>query len=153
MNAFQFIIGKKIIDIQRIDTMEDYEFYSPIGIVISLKNITEKLIISRSDIRFESDNELDENYGFEFWETILNKLKPGDELNLFINERIKNIRIAEFKNCEIKGDGFIIKQGKIAGIELITENHQLLFRTNQGNWINIDEKNAELPNPDNWEWK
>src|SRR5690606_7021473 len=108
MNAFQFIIGKKIIDIQRIDTMEDYEFYSPIGIVISLKNITEKLIISRSDIRFESDNELDENYGFEFWETILNKLKPGDELNLFINERIKNIRIAEFKNCEIKGDGFII---------------------------------------------
>ena len=159
MNSFDNIIGKRITKIHRIDSQSDYEFYSPYALVLTLEQLDEKLVLTAtndgisSDIRFSKDFDIEDDFGLEFNESILNDLKPDDELNQFRNQKIKELRIAEFIEPEIEGDGFLIKQGKLAGIELITYKNKILFRNNYGGWIDIDDDVVELPNPDRWKWK
>src|SRR5690606_34896016 len=93
------------------------------------------------------------HYGLEFGEHILNDLQKEDELNVFVGEKIQLIRVAEYVQSEIKGPTFVIKLGKLAGIELKTERHRLLFQNNQGSWCDIDDDVVELSNPDRWRWK
>ena len=159
MKPFDNIIGKRIIKIQRIDSQDDYEFYSPYALVLTLEQLNEKLILTAtndgtsSDIRLSNDQDIEDDFGLEFNESILNDLKPDDELNQFNNQKIRELRIAEFNEPEIQGDGFLIKQGKIAGIELITDQNKILFQNNFGGWIDIDDDVIELKNPNRWKWK
>ena len=159
MTTFDNIIEKTIINIQRLDSEADYEFYSPYAIIFTLENQNEKLIISATndgssvDIRMTSDKQIEEDYGLEFIEHTLNDLKKDDELYSFIGDKIQSIRVAEYLLQEIKGADFIIKQGKLAGIELKTEGHKLLFQNNYGGWCDIDDDIVELPNQDRWQWK
>lgn len=159
MNSFDNIIGKRITKIHRIDSQSDYEFYSPYALVLTLEQLDEKLVLTAtnegisSDIRFSNDFDIEGDFGLEFNENILNDLKPDDELNQFENQNIKELRIAEFIESEIHGDGFLIKQGNLAGIELKTEKNKLLFWNNHGGWVDIDDDVVELPNPDRWNWK
>lgn len=159
MTTFNNIVGKKITNIQRLDSNAEYEFYSPYAIVLTLDNQTEKLIITATndgssvDIRLTSDEHIEEDYGLEFGEHILNDLKDDDELRSFIGDRIKLIRLAEYILPEITGPDFIIKQGKFARIELKTEQHKLLFQNNYGGWCDIDEEVVELSKQDKWKWQ
>lgn len=159
MKPFDKIIGKKINKIQRIDSQDDYQLYSPYALILTLEQLDGKLVLTATndgistDIRLSNDYNIEGDFGLEFSESILNDLKPEDELNQFQNQNIEEIRIAEFIEPEIQGDGFIIKQGKIAGIELKTENNKILFRNNYGGWIDIDDDVVELPNPNRWKWK
>lgn len=158
MTIFDNIIAKKILNIQRLDSEADYEFYSPYAIILTLDKQTEKLIISATndgssvDIRVTSDEQIEKDYGLEFNEHILNDLKKDDELYSFIGDKIQIIRVAEYILPEIQGPDFVIKQGKLAGIELKTEGHKLLFQNNYGGWCDIDD-DAELSNQDRWQWK
>ncbi len=159
MTTFNNIVGKKITNIQRLDSNAEYEFYSPYAIVLTLDNQTEKLIITATndgssvDIKLTSDEHIEEDYGLEFGEHILNDLKDDDELRSFIGDRIKLIRLAEYILPEITGPDFIIKQGKFARIELKTEQHKLLFQNNYGGWCDIDEEVVELSKQDKWKWQ
>ena len=159
MTTFDNIIEKTIINIQRLDSEADYEFYSPYAIIFTLENQNEKLIISATndgssvDIRMTSDKQIEEDYGLEFIEHTLNDLKKDDELYSFIGDKNQSIIFAEYLLQEIKGADFIIKQGKLAGIELKTEGHKLLFQNNYGGWCDIDDDIVELPNQDRWQWK
>ena len=158
MTTFNNIIGKRITNIQRLDSDAEYEFYSPYAIILTLDNQTEKLIITATndgssvDIRMTNDEQLGENYGLEFSEYILNNLKKDDELCSFIGDRIELIRIAEYILPEITGNEFVIKQGKFAGIELKTERHKLLFQNKYGGWCDIDDDVVELLKQDRWQW-
>ena len=100
-----------------------------------------------------SDEQVEDEYGLEFGEHILNDLKKDDELNAFVGEKIQLIRVAEFIEPEIKGPDFVIKQGKLAGIEFKTETHKLLFQNNNGSWCDIDDDVVELADPERWRWK
>jgi hypothetical protein len=152
------ILGKKIIDILRIDRQRDYEFYSPIALIIHLDQLDERLILTATskgkscDIRMLTDCEIKEEFRLEFGEALLNELKAEDELNRFQNQNIIDLKIAEFIKSEILGDGFIMPQGKIAGIELKTERNKILFWNNHGAWIDIDDDVMEIPNPKRWQW-
>jgi len=159
MTTFDNIIETTILNIQRLDFEADYEFYSPYAIIFTLDNQTEKLIISATndgssvDIRMTSDKQIEEDYGLEFSEHILNDLKKDDELYLFIADRIETIRIAEYTLPEITGPDFVIKHGKYAGVELKTKRHKLLFQNNYGGWCDIDDDVVELSKQDRWQWK
>jgi len=159
MKPFDDLIGKKNLNIHRLDDQVDYEFYSPNAIILTIDGRDEKLILSATndgssvDIRMTTDEEIEADYGLEFSEHILNDLKKGDELNSFIDEKILSIRVAEYFFPEIKGADFIIKQGKLAGIELKTEGHKLLFQNNYGGWCDIDDEVVELSKQDRWRWK
>ncbi|HOY12620.1 MAG TPA: hypothetical protein PLY70_05745 [Saprospiraceae bacterium] len=158
MNAFENILGALIVNIQRLDPVSDYEFYSPYAIIFSLENRAEKLIISATndgqsvDIRFVTDIQIESDYGLEYCEYLLNDLKKEDELNLFIGDEIKTIRIAEYNFPDILGRDFIIKQGKYAGVELQTKKHKLLFQNNCGGWCDINDFVVELPFKEKWKW-
>ena len=159
MPLFDHIFGKTIVNIQRLDSEADYEFYSPNAIIFSLDNSTEKLIISvmndgsSVDIRMSSEEKIAEDHGLEFSEQILIDLKKNDELSVFIGDRLKSIKIAEFILPEITGSNFVLKQGRYAGLEVKTNGHKLLFQNNYGGWCDIDDDSVELPNPERWQWK
>ena len=159
MNTFDNIIGKTITNIQRLDSDVDYEFYSPYSIIITFDNQTEKLIITATndgssvDVRMTNDEQIEIDYGLEFNEHILNDLKQDDELCSFVDDKLQTIRIAEYILPEIEGLGFVIKQGKYAGVEIQTEKHKLLFQNNFGVWLDIDESDCELKNKGRWKWK
>ena len=159
MNTFDNIIGKTITNIQRLDCVVDYDFYSPYSIIITLDNQIEKLIITTTndgssvDIRMTNDEQIEIDYGLEFNEHILNDLKQDDELCSFIGDKLQIIRIAEYVLSEIEGLGFVIKQGKCAGVEILTEKHKFLFQNNFGGRLDIDEGVSELKNKDRWKWK
>ena len=159
MTTFNNIVGKKITNIQRLDSDAEYEFYSPYAIILTLDNQTEKLIItatndgSSTDIRMTNDEQIGEDYGLKFSEHFLNDLKKDDELCSFIDDRIELIRIAEYILPDITGPDFVIKHGKYAGIELKTKRHKLLFQNNYGGWCDIDDDVVELPKQDRWQWK
>jgi hypothetical protein len=159
MNPFDDLIGQKILNIHRLDYQVDYEFYSPNAIILTIDGRDEFLILSATndgsfvDIRMTTDEEIEADYGLEFTEHILNALKKGDELNSFIGEKILSIRVAEYILPEIKGADFIINQGKLAGIELKTEGHKLLFQNNYGGCCDIDDEFVELSKQDKCRWK
>jgi hypothetical protein len=159
MPLFDHILGKTIVNIQRLDSEADYEFYSPNAIIFTLDNSTEKLFISVTndgssvDIRMSSEEKIAEDHGLEFSEQILNDLKKNDELSVFIGDRLKSIKIAEFILPEITGSNFVLKQGIYAGLEVKTSGHKLLFQNNYGGWCDIDDDEVELPNPGRWQWK
>ncbi len=159
MKTFDNIIGRKINKIQRIDSQVDYEFYNPNALILILEQLNEKLILTATndgtstDIRLSNDFKIEEDFGLELGEHVLNDLKPEDELNKFRNQKIEELRIAEFLEPEILGDGFVIKQGKVAGIELKTEKNKILFQNNYGGWIDIDYDVVEITNKNSWKWK
>ena len=159
MTTFNNIIEKNILNIQRLDSDADYEFYSPYAIILTIDGQTERLIISATndgysvDIRMASDEQIENDYGLVFNEHTLNDLKKDDELCEFIGDKLQSIKIAEYILPEITGADFVIKQGKYAGVELKTEGHKLLFQNNFGGWCDIDDDIVELPNQDRWKWK
>ena len=159
MKQIDNIIERRISKIQRIDSQVDYEFYAPYALIFTLEQLDEKLVLTATndgtstDIRLSNDSNIERDFGLEFGESILNDLKPEDELNQFRNQKIEELRIAEFLEPEILGDGFLIKQRKIAGIELKTEKNKILFQNNYGGWIDIDNDVAEIPNKNKWKWK
>ncbi|MBF9255811.1 hypothetical protein I2I11_21105 [Pontibacter sp. 172403-2] len=159
MNSFEHLMGKKITKIQRIDFQSDYEFYSPYAIILSLEGQFEKLVLAATndgnsmDLKLTTEFSIEADFGLDFSEHVLNELKAEDELNQFVNQRIENIRIAEFLEPVIEGNGFLIKQGNIAGVEVKTEKHKLLFKNIHGGWLDIDNVLAQLPNPERWTWK
>ncbi len=108
---------------------------------------------SSVDIRMSSEEKIAEDHGLEFSEQILNDLKKNDELSVFIGDRLKSIKIAEFILPEITGSNFVLKQGRYAGLEVKTNGHKLLFQNNYGGWCDIDDDAVELPNPERWQWK
>jgi hypothetical protein len=158
MQTLKHIIDKRILKIQRLDSQIDYEFYSPNAIVLTLSDLDNKLVLSiindgiSCDIKVMSDSDIENEFGLEFNEQTLNDLKKDDELNYFLNEKITNIKIAEFLQTEIKGENFVIQQEKYAGVKIETENHSFLFYNNYGGWIDINDNVVELPNPDRWQW-
>ena len=159
MNAFDNILGRQILTIQRLDSDVDYEYYSPYAIILTIENETAKLIISATndgncvEIRMTTEDQIEKDYGLEFSEHILNELKSDDELLSFIGDKIELVKIAEYNVPEITGSDFVIKQGKYVGVELKTEKYKLLFQNNYGGWIDIDDNVADLNNKDRWNWK
>jgi hypothetical protein len=159
MNAFGHVIGRKVVSIQRTDSEEDYEFYTPYSVIISIDQIEEKLVLSilndgsSVDVKFMSVQDIETDFGLEWNEQWLNELKQSDELNSLCGERIAKIRLAEYLEQDIQGDDFIITQGRLAGVELRTENHKILLRNTKGGWLEIDEKETDFPNPERWRWK
>ncbi|RDC65966.1 hypothetical protein [Adhaeribacter pallidiroseus] len=159
MNSFEHLIGKIITKIQRIDFQSDYEFYSLYAIILSLESQIDKLVLAATNdgnaigIKLTTEFSIETDFGLDFSEYVLNGLKAADELNQFVNQKIKNIRIAEFLEPVIEGNGFLIKQGMIAGVEVKTEKHKLLFKNIYGGWLDIDNDLAQLPNPERWRWK
>lgn len=158
MQTLKHIIDKRIIKIQRLDSQTDYEFDSPNAIVLTLSDLDNNLVLSiindgiSCDIKLMSDSDIENEFGLEFSEQILNDLRKDDELKFFLNEKITDFNIAEFNQSEIDGEKFVIKQEKCAGIKIETENHNFLFYNNYGGWIEIDDNVVELPNPDRWQW-
>ena len=123
-----------------------------------MSDLGNKLVLSimndgiSCDIKVMSDSDIENEFGLEFNEHILNYLKKDDKLIYFLNEKITDIKIAEFPQTEIKGKNFVIQQEKYAGVKIETKNHSFLFYNNYGGWININDNVVELPNPDRWQW-
>ncbi|MBO0357570.1 hypothetical protein J0X19_06400 [Hymenobacter sp. BT186] len=159
MNEFNNLVGREILKIHRLDSEIDYYYYSPYAIIFTINGITEKFIISiannRSiDLKISNYKQIADDYGLEFNECILNDINKQDELNLFIGESIKHIRLARYNSLEIQGTGFVIQQGEYAGVELQTDTHTLLFQNkyNGDGWCDIDDELAQIHDKDRWHW-
>ena len=159
MNEFYELTSREITGIYRLDSEIDYDTYSPHAIIFTLNGIAGKLVVSvasNRSIRLEisTNKQVANNYDLEFSELVLNKLTKHDELNLFIGERIKRIRLARYNSIKIEGIGFVIQQGVYAGAELQTATHTLLFQNkyDEGGWYDIDDDLARIHDKDRWHW-
>jgi len=159
MNTLNHLVGRKIIEVHRIDGEIEYEFFHPFAILITIEGQKEKLLMAADpvghsiDVRFARITEIETLYGFEIDENFLNPLKKEDELNLIVNERIQSIHIGNFKDREILGEGFALQQGKIASVKIKTENHFLYYTNDLIGRIDLDEGPPnELLNSKRIEW-
>ena len=158
MIQFENTIGKEITNIQRLDFSVNYEYYSPNAIIFTFSNQPLKLIFFASDdgssidIKFITNEQIIEDYGIHFGEQTLNELKPNDELLLFKGNIIADIKIAEFISSGTIENDFVFEKGKFAGIELVTNQHKLLFQNNYGGWCDIDNEDVMIENEAIWRW-
>ncbi len=158
MHDYEHIIDKRIVRMQRMDTNSDYDVSRPNAILIGIEDIADKLIISvrndglSIDIRFSTEPEIEDDYGLKYFEQSLNDLKPDDRLSIFLGNKIVAIEAAEFLQPKIEGDDFLILTKGYAGVRIKTEAHEFLFHNQFGGRIDIDDKNASIPNPQSWQW-
>lgn len=157
MKWFDNFINKPIAKILRLDKDEDYEFYQPFGIFLMFDNERGLLVGAINDgnsisIDISTLKEVYDEYGIEFSETSLNELKPDDELNAFVGQSIKKIKVGEYKSDEIKGDNFIIKQGLYSGVVIVTETNQFSYYNHFGGHLSIDtiDNDLQFPNTQRW---
>ena len=145
MTPFDNIVGRTILSIIRQDEKPDYAFASPLGIYFrtyDYEGIYFGILSDGNSVNIEimNDEELQEMSGAEYSETSLNELRTDDELNLLVGEQITSIELAEYKTEKLEGDGFVIKQGKYAGMCMRTTSNELIFFNEFGGqlWINMD---------------
>ena len=156
MTPFDKIIGQIIYSVVRQDQEEDYEFFSPLGIYLRTseqEGIYFGVANDETSVNIELINyeQLYELSGAEYSETCLNELRTEDELNSLIGEHITGIMLAEYKTEKLEGNNFVIKQGKYAGICILTTSNELTFFNDFGGqaWMNM---NYEIPNKQRWKW-
>lgn len=151
------LIGMSIGNILRLDTDEDYDFFSPLGIYLKVTDKKGIFLGARNDgkavdVEVKSYHDFYADSGVEYFECFLNALKKEDELNLMIGETITGIELAEYSSQSILGETFIISQGKYAGIRIRTTGNELTYFNESGGqaWINL---NYDIPNQDRWTLK
>jgi hypothetical protein len=154
MNWFDNFLNKPIIKILRIDSEADYEYYQPYAIILILDNETGLLISCSNDgnsiqVSASTLNEIYDDNGIEFNESVLNELKPTDELTKFVGQTIRKINVGLYNDEEVVGGNFIIKQGKYSGIILSTNNNNFTFYNQVGGHLWIDD-DSEFPNKGRW---
>jgi hypothetical protein len=154
MTPFDNIIGKTITSVVRHDMEEDYEYISPLGVLLVTAEqfgIYFGSLDSGVNIELMNYAELKEYSGEEYSESFLNEPRTDDELRLLINEQITAIEIAEYENDKLTGDNFVIKQGTYAGIRIRTNLNELTFyNESQGViWMNME---MDIPNKNRWKW-
>jgi hypothetical protein len=150
------IIGKKIFGVTRVDGHNDYDIYYPLGLFIDLGEERGLYFgISRDksiNIDLLNKEELNETSGAEYFESDLNELRPNDELKQLVGQTILELRIADFNSRTIKGETFELLLGRIAGIKLKTDEHELVFYNENGGHLLINDGD-ELPHKERWTWK
>ena len=154
MKWFDNFINRPIVKILRLDKEEEYEPYQPYAIFLMFDTIAGLLVSIINDgnsIQIGAANltEVYEDYGIEFNETILNELKLDDELNMFVGQSIKKIKVGIYDSDEIKGDTFIMKQGKYAGVIIVTDKNKFTFYNDLGRHLYIDDE-IQFPNSKRW---
>jgi hypothetical protein len=154
MKWFDSFINRPIVKILRIDSEEDYDFFEPFALFIMFDESNGLLLGAFNDgnsIQIESStlNNVSEDYGIDYSERILNELKAEDELNHFIGQTIKTIKVGEFISDEIRSESFIIKQGKYAGIVIESDRNKFIYYNESGGHLFVDE-DLEFPNPQRW---
>ena len=155
MTVFDHYVGQKIKEIIRIDSEEDYEFFHPLGIFLKFNENEGLFFVVRGpkaiDIRTSNYQELYDDYGVEYSESIINDLKTDDELNKLKGEKIKGLKIGCYNNKEIKGDNFVISNGKYSGLIIETENHFIVFYAEFGGHLSVDDE-VDIPDSERWSW-
>ncbi len=146
-------LNKPVTNIFRLDRQEDYEYYQPIGVFLMFNKENGLLISAISDrisinIEESTFNEVCDEYGIEFNETVIQEVKPGDELYNFIGHPIKTIQVGVYENNEILGASFVINQGKYAGIIVASDKNKFTFYNSNGGWIWFEE--LTFPNKSRW---
>ncbi|MFT4780033.1 MAG: hypothetical protein ACI923_002576 [Flavobacteriales bacterium] len=156
MTPFDNIVGQTIISVLRQDYERNYEFQSPLGIYLLTSEqdgLYLGILNDGTSVNVERMNteQLNEYCGTEYLESHLNELHVDDELNSIIGEQISTIELAEYKTEEIEGNNFIVKQGKYAGIRILTTSNELTFYNSDGCtlWMNLD---MEIPNENRCNW-
>jgi hypothetical protein len=151
MNPLEPLIGKKIAQIYRWDRFEDYEYYSPLDILIMIDN-EEGLYLKRGaeEVSFEKYVDILDDLDEEHIRDHFGRIKDGDELKNLIGESITSIKIAEFKRNSLKGGNFEILKAKNAGCIIETENHRLVFYHDNGTCFLSIDLDIEIPNKSNW---
>jgi hypothetical protein len=155
VNTFEGLIGTEIREILRVDIREDYEdnfplaifiqFDSDPGLLIGVSYDSQGIIINRS-----TPDVVCYDYGTEYNETCLNKLKPSDELNNFLGKRISSIKAGQFHEDKFRGENFVVKQGVYAGIIIEAANQKLTFYYDKPRGHILINSDLLFPHPENW---
>jgi hypothetical protein len=91
MNTFEQLIGKKIINILRLDIKEDYDFGFPITLFVQLDNASGLLVgqdfnHDTTTVSYTTLDAIRDDFGTEFNETFLNELKSIDQLTALLGK-------------------------------------------------------------------
>ena len=126
--------GHKIIKIQRIDFDKDYKFFSPNAIIFTLDNLHEKLIFSiindgkSVDIRMDSFEDIESNYGVEFNENTPHKIIPLDT-DIMILDYLDEL---EKEILHLKIRGYTYREiAKMLGLKHAVQVNRILNKTKE----------------------
>ena len=158
MNAFEDLIGRKIIKVLRLDAEEDYEFSFPLALFLQLGPDSGLLIgqdfnHSTTTMNNPTLENLRNDFGTDYNETCLNELKPLDRLNSLVGQTINSIQVGEFKKDKLLGSNFVVRPGQYAGVIIVVDNQKLtIFNSGRRSEILF---NSELlfPNAQSWTLK
>ena len=137
-------IDRPITNVFRLDQVEDYEYYQPLGIFLMFDNGNGLLLSVINDgisitLEAATIKEVYDLCGGEFSEKIIQEIRPGDELYSFIGHALITIKVGVYDNNELLGDNFVIKQGKYAGVIISSDKNKFTFYNDTGGWIWFDE--------------
>ena len=156
MNTFEQLIGRQIINIQRLDTGEDFPPLSfPLAIFVMLDNNSGLFIgfgfhSETTELNYMTLADLEDYYGTEYGESCLNNLNNDDPLNKLIGQKIKSLKVGQLQDDKIQGDNFVIKSGQYAGVILQVDNNKVtIYSTKNGGQILFDTEEL-FPNKQNW---
>ena len=146
-------INRPITNVFRIYQDEDYEYYQPHGIFFMFDNENGLLLSAINNgisitLEAATYKEVYDFCGCEFSETIIQEVRPRDELNSFIGHALKVIKVGVYDNNELLGDNFVIKQGKYAGVIISSDKNKFTFYNETGGWVWFDE--LTFPNKSRW---
>ena len=82
----------------------------------------------------------------------MTRIKQNLEKVHLIGQRIKEIKIADFRDAKIKGQTFELLMDGYAGIKLKTDDHELIFYNDNGGHLSIND-GGKIPSKEGWTWK
>lgn len=156
MASFDYIIGQTVTAVFRQDPQQDYDFMSPLGLYLIVSDHDGIYLGVAGDetsvnVELMDSAHVNEHCGVRYLESVLSRPRDEDELTALVGEQITSIELAEYTSDELTGANFIIKQGRYAGIRILTTSNELVFFNQFGGqlWINM---NYEIPNKGRWTW-
>jgi len=156
VNTFEQLIGRQIINIQRLDTGDDFPPLSfPLAIFVMFDNYSGLFIgfgfhSETTELNYMTLTDLEDYYGTEYGETCLNKLHTDDPLNKLLGQKIQSLKVGQLQDDKIQGDDFIIKSGQYAGVILQVENNKVtIYSTKNGGQVLFDTDEL-FPNKQSW---
>jgi len=158
MNTFEQLIGKKIINVLRLDIKEDYDLGFPIALFLQLDNVSGLLVgqdfnHDTTTVSYTTLEVVRDDYDTEFKETHLNELKSTDRLNSLVGQTIISIKVGEFDQDKLLGDNFVLKQGQYAGVIIEVDNQRLTIFNNGIYSEILFNSDSLFPNRQSWTLK
>jgi len=142
MTAFNNLIGKEILSIQRIDAFGERASGCPHAIILNLEDQFDRLVLSAFDgavtIEVLNDDQIAYDHGIDDSECDIHELANDDVLCKLIGDRVQKIEVDEHIIPKLTGSNYVTQHRFCTSIALITSRHKLLFRNDYGNRVQVN---------------